>query len=438
MENNYGIENIQHLDTRDAMRTRIGVYLGSDDTEGMYQAFKEIINNATDEANVGYGKEIDIQVDENTSTIQVRDFGRGVPFGIKDGKNILVSIYTESHTGGKFDKNAYKNSAGLNGLGGTAVCMSSVFFYVRSIRDGKIAEAEFEEGILKNYKETLIKDYEKKIGCPVGETGTYIKFRPDEKVFINAEKGFSYERICSEIKNISYLNKGVKFVVEDMDNNKEIYYSENGIADFIIEKIKKPLMKAPIIVSKKDNIDELEIAFMWTGDSEQSYVFVNGLYVPQGGAPITGAKRTITTMIKKKSGCDLDADLIRKGLVYAINCKVANPSFEGQVKSKINNSNLSTLASQAFKEGLEQFFNTPESSTIIEMIKKFQKAENAAEKARIAILTQNKEIEKELKKKVVLAEKLVDCRKHDENSMLFIVEGEGFALTYFSTYQWGH
>lgn len=113
--NEYSADNIQHLETREAMRTRIQAYLGSDDTDGIYQALKEIINNSTDEALAGYGKEINIMLDEKTNTIEVRDRGRGCPFGIKDGRNILVAIFTESHTGGKFDKNAYKNSSGLNG-----------------------------------------------------------------------------------------------------------------------------------------------------------------------------------------------------------------------------------------------------------------------------------------------------------------------------------
>ena len=132
MADNYGIDSINHLETREAMRTRIQMYLGSDDTDGIYQALKEIINNSTDEALAGYGKEIDIILNEETNEVTVRDYGRGVPFGMKNGKNILVAIYTESHTGGKFDKNAYKNSSGLNGIGGTAVCMSSEYFMVRS------------------------------------------------------------------------------------------------------------------------------------------------------------------------------------------------------------------------------------------------------------------------------------------------------------------
>lgn len=115
MADNYSIDNIQHLNTREAMRTKIPMYLGSDTTEGIYQALKEIINNSTDEALVGYGKEVDILLNEETNEITVRDYGRGVPFGVKDGRNILVAIYTESHTGGKFDKGAYKNSSGLNG-----------------------------------------------------------------------------------------------------------------------------------------------------------------------------------------------------------------------------------------------------------------------------------------------------------------------------------
>ena len=114
-ESKYSAENIQHLETREAIRSRVPMYLGSDDTEGIYQTLKEIINNSTDEALAGYGKEIDIMLDEEKNEVTVRDYGRGVPFGIIDGRNILVAIYTEAHTGGKFDKNAYKNSSGLNG-----------------------------------------------------------------------------------------------------------------------------------------------------------------------------------------------------------------------------------------------------------------------------------------------------------------------------------
>lgn len=412
---NYSVENIEHLETREAMRTRIQMYLGSDDTDGIYQAFKEIINNSTDEALAGYGTQICIQVDEEQNSIQIRDYGRGVPFGIVNGRNILVAIYTESHTGGKFDKGAYKNSSGLNGIGGTAVCMSSKTFFVKSIRDGKIAEAQFEKGNLIDYSETISNS---------NETGTIVGFIPDNEVFQNMTETFTYDRICAEIKNISYLNKGIKFIIESVDGRKQEFYSENGIADFIKDNVKTPLMKYPIICSAKDNEDEIEIAFMWTGDVGASYVFVNGLFVPEGGSPVTGAKTTITNSIKRLSKKDFNPELIRKGLVYAINCKVANPSFANQTKSKINNPNLRTLASQAFKEGLEEFANTPEFPAIIEMMNKFQKAEKAADKAREAVLNHTKEMADIRKNKLAFIDKLSDAENLGQDAILCIVEGD--------------
>lgn len=415
---NYGIDNIQSLDFREGVRTRVQMYLGSDDTDGIYQAFKEIINNSTDEALAGYGDKIEINIDEQENLISVRDFGRGVPFGIRDnGENVLVSIFTKSHTGGKFDKGAYANSSGLNGIGASAVCLSSLSFIVESIRDGKIARAAFEKGILKDYKETTQKTV---------KNGTYVSFIPDKEVFKNMSDGFTFDKICEEIKNIAYLNKGIKFIIT-CGKKKQEYYSKNGISDFITDMVKKPLMKKPIIATAKDETDEIEIAFMWSGDIAQSYTFVNGLLCPEGGSPITGAKTAITTSMKKLAKKEFDAELIRKGLVYAINCKVLNPSFANQTKSKINNPNLRTLAGQAFKEGLEAFAKTPDFDIVVNMLSKMQKAENAAERARKQILETGKEIEKNQSKKVFNSDKLKDAEFLGENSTLLIVEGDSAA-----------
>lgn len=414
---NYNIDSIKHLDTRTAYRERIQMYLGSDDTDGIYQAFKEIINNSTDEALAGYGNIITIAVDEQNNKITVIDEGRGVPFGIKDGKNILVSIYTESHTGGKFDKNAYKNSSGLNGIGGTAVCMSSKEFIVTSFRDGKQATATFEEGMLKNYEE--------KPNTSV-HSGTKVEFIPDPAVFKLMTDGFSYDRICNEIRNISYLNKGIHFKVGSVKTGKMVeFYSENGIGDFIKDNIKKPLMSAPIITTAKDDVDEVEVAFMWTDGPGASYVFVNGLFCNEGGSPITGAKTTFTTSMKRLSKKEFDPEIIRKGLVYAINCKVVNPSFANQTKSKINNPNLRTLASTAFKSGLDEFAlkHSGEFNSIIEMMTKVQKAEKAAEKARQQVLDATKDIEKNQKRKVFASDKLKDAEFLGQDSTLLIIEG---------------
>ena len=415
----YGIDNIQHLETREAIRTKVPMYLGSDDIDGAYQALKEIINNSTDEALAGYGDTISITLEPDINRISIEDRGRGVPFGVKDGRNILVAIYSESHTGGKFDKGAYKNSAGLNGIGGTAVCMSSSCFEVSSSRDGKIATATFEKGNLINYKEI---DWNKNTK---GKTGTKVTFIPDKEVFKNMTENYTYERICSEIKNISYLNKGVHFKITNAKTSEtKEYYSENGIADFIKDKVKKPLMQAPIFAKASDGTDELEIAFMWTGDATQDYVFVNGLYCPEGGSPITGARSKITTKIKSLSGEKFDAELIRKGLIFAINCKVVSPSFANQTKSKVNNPNLRTLASQAFEDGLTEFASTSDFEPIIEMMKKFASAEKAADKAREAALNRNKKMTELRKQKVAFIDKLADAENLGEDSILCVAEGD--------------
>lgn len=414
----YGINDIEHLDFREGVRTRIQMYLGSDDTDGIYQALKEIINNSTDEALGGYGNKIEITVDEDQNMVSVRDYGRGVPFGIREnGENVLVSIFTTSHTGGKFGKGAYANSSGLNGIGGSAVCLSSKYFTVESYRDGKKASMSTKEGQEVSYKEGATKE----------PNGTYVAFIPDREVFKNMTDGFSYEKICNEIQHISYLNKGIHFTVtKEPEHTTKEFYSENGIMDFITDKCKTPLM-TPIVCSASDGTDELEIAFMWTGDKEASYVFVNGLYCPEGGSPITGAKTTITTQMKKYADTELDADLIRKGLVFAINCKVSEPSFANQTKSKINNPSLRTLASKAFKEGLEQFSMSPDCESIVKMLIKFQKAEKAADKARKQILDAAKEIEKSASKKVINSKKLKDAEFLGEDSILLIVEGDSAA-----------
>ena len=409
----YGIEDIQHWETREAMRNRIQTYLGSDDTNGIYQSLKEIINNSTDEALAGYGDKIEITLNEATNQIIVRDYGRGVPFGKDDkGNEVLVSIFTESHTGGKFNKHAYKNSSGLNGLGGTACNMSSSKFTVTSVRNGVAATAKFETGLLKEYKETKTKE----------PNGTTVTFIPDKEVFKNMTEPYSYDKICEDVKNISYLNNKVRFIVT-CGNKKKEFYSEHGMVDFIKEQGGKPLMK-PIFAAAHDENDEVEIAFMWTSGPEKSFVFVNGLMCPDGGSPITGAKTTLTQTIKKLSGKDFESDLIRRGLVYVVNCKVLEPSFSNQTKNKINNPNLRTLTSAAFKDGLNAFAKSGDFDSVIKVLSQLQRAENAANKARTAALNGAKEIEKNANKKVFATDKLKDAEKLGKDAILLICEGD--------------
>lgn len=414
----YGINDIKSLSFKDAVRARVQMYLGSDDLDGTYQAFKEIINNSTDEAIAGYGNKIEIYVNETENYIAVRDYGRGVPFGIReDGENVLISIYSKSHTGGKFEEGPYKNASGLNGIGAKCVCLSSEKFEVQSNRNGKSASAFFEKGNLVNYKEGVTKDPD----------GTYVRFKPDKEVFKTGKIGYSYQKICEDIKDISYLYSGIKFVIKNDETNEvQTYCAKNGIIDFVKDTIKKPLHKHIIYNSVVDtNGDKVEIAFQWGAGKEESYVFVNGLRCPEGGSPITGAKSAITRTFNSLSKSSFDGDSIRGGLFYVINCSVAQPSFANQTKSKINNTNLRTLASNAFSDALKQMKlkYSNEFDDIVEMMKKVERAEKAAEKARQQILNAVKDVEKNQKKKVFASDKLKDAEFLGENSTLLLVEG---------------
>lgn len=413
----YTVDDIKSLSFKEAVRARIQMYLGSADNEGTYQAFKEIINNATDEALCGYGNQIDISVDEENNTIEVQDYGRGVPFGMReDGENVLVSIYSKSHTGGKFEEGAYKNVSGLNGIGAKCVCLSSLDFVVESCRNGKMARAMFMKGDLVSYNEFDTKH----------ANGTLVRFTPDPEVFKDEPIHYSFERICNDIKNISYLYSGITFNIYNLVTGKKVTYcAHNGIMDFVKDNLPAPLHRTIQYNKVSDGTDILEIAFQWGSKREESYVFVNGLLCPEGGSPITGAKTAITRTFNSLSKQDFDGDAIRGNLFYVINCSVAQPSFANQTKSKINNANLRTLASTAFSDALKQMkikYST-EFDTILEMLKKIARAEAAAEKARQQILNASKEIEKNQKKKVFASDKLKDAEFLGADSTLLIVEG---------------
>lgn len=417
----YGIDDIKSLDFREGVRKRIQMYLGSDDLEGTYQALKEIINNSTDEALAGYGETIRIHISEKYNTVTVRDFGRGVPFGIReDGENVLVSIYTKSHTGGKFDDSVYKNVSGLNGIGGSCVCLSSTDFIVKSCRNGTAAMARFYQGELTEYNEHSTTE----------PNGTTVRFTPDPEVFKNGKIGYSYDRIKTDIKNISYLYPGIKFEVVNTDTNEAEYYcAENGIMDFIKDSNKTPLHSHIIHAQIEDGDDKLEIAFQWGSKHEQSYVFVNGLLCPEGGSPITGAKTAITRTFNSLCKTDYSGEAIRGNLFYVINCSVAQPSFANQTKSKINNANLRTMASTCFSNALKDMKQRYEAefNTIADMLKKIAKAEAAAERARKQVMEATKDIEKNQKRKVFASDKLKDAEFLGQDSTLLIVEGKSAA-----------
>ena len=416
----YDINSIESLSFKDGVRKRIQMYLGSDDIEGTYQAFKEIINNSTDEALAGFGKKIDICVNEIENSVSVRDYARGVPFGVReDGENVLVSIYSKSHTGGKFSDGAYKNASGLNGIGAKCVCLSSKYFKVHSFRDGIRAEAIFSKGDLVSYIEDKTSE----------PNGTYVYFIPDEEVFSNGEIGYTYSRLCDDIHDISYLYSGIEFningILADGTTKNSTYCAKNGIIDFVKDNNKSPLHSHVISSSASNGEDSVEIAFQWGTKRETGYVFVNGLRCPECGTPITGAKTAITRTINSLAGKDFDGDKIRDNLFYVINCNVAHPSFANQTKSKINNASLRTLASNAFTNALKEMKSqfSSEFKAVVDLLTKVDKAEKAAEKTRDAILNHEREQVAASKKKLINSDKLRDAKKLGEDSILLVCEG---------------
>lgn len=413
----YDASSIQSLTFKEGVRTRIQMYLGSDDIEGTYQGFKEIINNSTDEALAGYGDLIKIKVNETENSITVRDYGRGVPFQVKpDGSNLLIDIYTKSHIGGKFDDKSYRNSSGLNGVGGSCVCLSSEKFVVRSFRSGVRAEAAFVDGEPVSYSESKTSQ----------KNGTEVYFIPSKKVFKNGEIGFTFSRICEEIKAIAFLYKGLTFEIEDVSQGvKKTYYAENGIVDFVKGEMKEPMHSHIFYTSETDGENTIEIAFQWGAKHETPHTFVNGLRCPEHGVNLTGARSSITRTFNSLSGKEFDADVIRQNLFYVMNFKIVEPSFANQTKSKINNSCARSLASKAFSNGLklmkQQYPN--EFGMVVTYLEKLQKADAAAERARKQVLEATKEIEKNQKRKVFSSDKLKDAEFLGEDSTLLLVEG---------------
>ena len=416
MATNYGINDIETLSFKDGVRKRIAMYLGSADMQGVYNAIQEIISNSIDEFYMGFGKEIKISLAGNTVTVQ--DFARGVPFGTKtDGTNVLVDIYSKPHTGGKFNDKVYNSVAGLNGIGAKATCLSSKKFEVISIRDGKRAIAAFSKGNLINYQEEKTTSK---------ETGTTVTFTPDEEVYNLEPISIEFERLCNTCKNLSYLTKGLTFTLEDTVNKKKVTYcAKNGLLDLIADKAENPVHEHPIYYQLKDGQNEVEIALQWTKGKEKIYVFTNGLENIEGGTSLTGLKTAITRNLNKEFKRNFSGEMARTGLVAAISCKTPNPSFANQTKTKINNPELRQLTDRAFSDYFKIYVRqyAQDAELIKEFLSKEEKAEEAADRARNAVINAQAKIITSRAKKTVMPEKLKDAEFLGDDAILLIAEG---------------
>lgn len=422
MEQNYTINDIETLSFKDGVRQRIAMYLGSADMQGVYNAIQEIISNSIDEYYMGYGNEIGIGLCHNEYgwMITVTDHARGIPFGIKpDGSNVLVDIFSKPHTGGKFNDKVYNSVAGLNGIGAKATCLSSLRFAVSVVRDGKHAEARWEKGILTYYNE---EDWHDK-----KDHGTSIQFIPDPEVYNLEPIKVDFDVLCARCKNLSYLTKGLTFELVGHEKGQHAKYcAKNGLLDLIKDNAEKAIHTNPAYHIIKEGSIECEVALMWTKGKERSFTFTNGLCQSEGGTSLTGVKTAITNFVKKQFKGEFDGDLARAGLIYAVSCKIPNPSFANQTKTKINNPELRGIAQRATGMALDTFMNRRPNDfkAVIDALATERKAEQAAERARRAVLEKVKEVNNAGKKAMIDVDKLADAENLGEGAVLLLVEGK--------------
>ena len=415
----YTAKDIETLSFRDAVRERVAMYMGSADNQGVLQCVREIITNSIDEMTMGFGDTIWIEL-EKDNCISIMDNARGVPFGLReDGTEAMEAIYTLPHTGGKFNEKIYQNVAGMNGIGSKGVALSSSSFVAISMREGKQAILSLKDGIKQEF---YVED-----GNP-DDHGTIVMFTPSPEVYNLEPIEINFEDIKEMCRSWSYLTKGVTFdLYNDITKEKVQYRSENGILDFLKDSVKKPIHRTPLYINVKENGIECEVAMQWAADrNEHWFVFTNGLANVEGGTSLTGVKTAITNFFKKKFKGEFSPEVARSGLFYVVNCKVPNPSFANQTKTKVNNPELRGLAQRATGQMLDDFSrrHVGEFEQILDLLTKELKAERAAEKARKQVLEASKEIEKNQKKKVFASDKLKDAEFLGPNAILLLAEGD--------------
>lgn len=415
----YDANSIETLSFRDAVRTRVAMYMGSADNQGVLQCVREIITNSIDEATMGFCNRIIVDLYDG-NRITVLDNGRGCPFGPReDGVDALEAIYTLPHSGGKFNNKIYQNVGGLNGIGAKGTALSSDMFRAVSMRDGKQCELVLKEG--------------EKVSLTTGSSnnrGTFVDFTPSQEVYNLEPIDLKFCDIKEMCRNWSYLYPFLTFILNNHKKGEEEtvqYQAKNGLLDFMKTCANKPLNKTPLHITMKENDVEAEIVMCWTSSrNEEWHVFTNGLENTAGGTSLTGVKTALTNYFKKKIKGEVSPDILRKGLFYAVSCKVPQPSFSDQTKTKVNNPVLRGLCQRATGQMLEEFErkHSDEFEKVMELLTKEAKAEQVAEKARRQVLEAGKEVEKNQRKKVFASDKLKDAEFLGQDSILLVCEGD--------------
>ncbi|HRW21196.1 MAG TPA: DNA topoisomerase (ATP-hydrolyzing) subunit B [Bacteroidales bacterium] len=427
---NYSAENIQVLEGLEAVRKRPAMYIGDISQKGLHHLVYEVVDNSIDEAMGGYCTSIEVVIHEDNS-ISVRDDGRGIPVDMheKEGKSALEVVMTVLHAGGKFDKDSYKVSGGLHGVG--VSCVNALAKHLKATihRDGKIYVQEYEKGkALYDVKE-------------IGETtysGTTIHFQPDDEIFIVTE--YSYDILSSRLRELAFLNKGVKLRLTDrrqkLENGAykaEDFYSEEGLKEFVeyLDGGRETIIDNVIHITTEKGDVPVEIAMQYNSSfSENIHSYVNNINTIEGGTHLTGFRRGLTRTLKtfaddsgllSKLKFDINGDDFREGLTAVVSVKVQEPQFEGQTKTKLGNSDVSLSVDQAISELLKNYLeeNPKDAKTIVNKVILAAQARHAARKARE--LVQRKSV----LTGAGLPGKLADCSERDPSKCeLFLVEGD--------------
>ena len=429
-KNEYSASNIQALEGLEAVRKRPGMYIGSTDGKGLHHLVWEVVDNSIDEHLAGHCDRIEVIIHDNNS-LTVKDNGRGIPTGMHEQlqKSALEVVMTVLHAGGKFDKDTYKVSGGLHGVGVSCVNALSSHLRAEVHRDGGTFVQEYKRG-------KPVSDV-KEIGKS-SHTGTMVTFFPDNEIFETLE--FKYETLSHRFREMAYLNKGLTLILTDerqVDESGEMkgetFYSEGGLVEFVkyLDESRTHLIEEPIYVSGKKDDVEVEVAMHYnTSYSENIHSFVNNINTRDGGTHVSGFKRAITREFSKygdenglfsKLKFKVSGEDFREGLTSVVSVKVQEPQFKGQTKGELGNSEVTAIVSQLVGDKLRHYLeeNPKQAKRIVDKVVLAATAREAARKAR-----------EQVQRKSALAGsglpgKLSDCSsKNPEESEIFLVEGD--------------
>ncbi|MFA7057131.1 MAG: DNA topoisomerase (ATP-hydrolyzing) subunit B [Candidatus Cloacimonadales bacterium] len=422
--NDYTAKNIQVLEGLEAVRKRPAMYIGGTSERGLHHLVYEVVDNSIDEALAGYCDQIDVIIHKD-GTVEVRDNGRGIPVDTHKELGIPAAqvVMTVLHAGGKFDSSSYKVSGGLHGVGVSCVNALSEYLETRIYKDGKIYTQKYAKGIPQTKLE-VVGDTEK--------SGTTIIFKPDTTIFETVK--FSFDYLSSRLRELAFLNKGVKITLEDEDTErKHNFQYEGGINEFVqyLNTNKKPIFKNPVYVTSAKEDMEFELSIQYNeGYQENIYSYANNINTIEGGTHLSGLKSGLTRAVNvyskennflKNEKVVPSGNDIREGLTCVISVKLSDPQFEGQTKTKLQNSDVEGFINSLVYEKLLEFFeeNPIEAKAICNKSVMASRAREAARRARD--LTRRKSV----LESGSLPGKLADCTsRNPEETEIFLVEGD--------------